>query len=79
MSEAKRPECDVVKRHGRIVKVCGRDVLLYLMPDWNLLYVRFDTPDEMERLRRVLMREESRGAIRVVKVTLERIYFEERK
>jgi len=75
MSEAKRPECDVVKRHGRIVKVCGRDVLSWLLPDWNLLYVLFDTPDEMERLRRVLMREES---IRIVKVTLERIYFEER-
>jgi len=69
----KKTLCEVKRENLIITEVCGKPVRVVLLPDWTLLYVEFTSKEEMQTLRRALMREED---VRLVKVTEKRIYFE---
>jgi len=62
---------DIERLSGLIVKVKGKNVYEPNLPDWSLSYVKID--NDMAELRRLLM-----GArVKIVKITEERIYFED--
>jgi len=70
----KKTLCEVKRENLIITEVCGKPVRVVLLPDWTLLYVEFTSKEEMQTLRRALVREED---VRLVKVTEKRIYFEQ--
>lgn len=64
---------EVRRYHGHIVEVGDSVVKVTSLPDWSLNYLEFP-PGKMEEYRAALMHER----VILVKVTKQRIYFEER-
>jgi len=62
---------EIERYHGSIIKVKGKLVYSPPLPDWSLSYVEID--DDMPELRHLL----TSARARIVKVTDERIYFED--
>lgn len=62
----------VTRYHGFIIKVGDSSVREPNLPDWSLVYVEYP-PGEMEVYRAALQYER----VRIIKVTKERIYFEQ--
>lgn len=58
--------------HGQMVKIGDADVLTVVLPDWDLNYIAFPEGG-MPKYRSALMRTPAK----IVKVTKQRIYFEQ--
>lgn len=63
---------EIERYHGIIVAVGGINTKTPSLPDWNLSYVTYP-PGEMPQFRDALIREH----VHVVRVTDQRIYFEQ--
>ena len=62
----------VQRYHGQIVQVEDAQVRVPNLPDWSLEYIEYPQ-GEMPKYRDALMKER----VKIVKVTDQRIYFEE--
>ena len=69
-----------IERHpttDKIVGVHGKTVRVVVLPDWLINYVEFDTKEEKEALRKTLMGLEFEEELKILRITDQRIYFEE--
>ena len=66
------PTPEIERSFGQVVRVKRTPVKTVGLPDWSLEYVEFPS-GEMEEYRDILIK-----AVRIVKVTKSRIYYEER-
>ena len=69
-----------VERHpttDKIIGIHGKTVRVVVLPDWLINYVEFDTKEEKEALRKTLMGLEFEEELKILKITDQRIYFEE--
>ncbi len=64
-----QPE-DYTLSHGSVVSILGETVMTPSLPDWDISYIKRQNLNEQ---RRVILK----ARLNIVKVTAERIYFEE--
>ena len=64
-----QPE-DCTLSHGSVVSILGETVMTPSLPDWDISYIKRQNLNEQ---RRVILK----ARLNIVKVTAERIYFEE--
>lgn len=56
--------------HGSVISILGETVMTPSLPDWDISYIKRQDLDEQRRIIR-------KAGLNIVKVTAERIYFEE--
>lgn len=61
---------------GRPIKIMDKPTRVAGLPDWDLLYVEFDSPKERDRIRGIIVRGAEEGMAAIKKITDKRIYFE---
>lgn len=73
--KGKSQEADIqIERHyGLIVAIGGINTKTPMLPDWDISYVEYP-PSQMVKFRDALMK----ARVRIVRVTKQRIYFEEK-
>lgn len=67
------PDIEIERYHGMVVAVGGINTKTPMLPDWDISYVVYPQ-GRMAEFRDALMR----ARVSIVKVTDERIYFEQR-